>query len=406
MHSPTAEPAPEPADAPAIWLLALSQTLGFAALLYIFAALLVPWEAALGWPKSQLALGPTASILTSAALAPLVGRLIDRGWGGALLVGGAGLGTLALVLLSQVVTPGQFIAVWVLIGVAHAACLYEACFAFLIRRLGRAARPAIIRITLVAGFASSLAFPAGAYFSEALGWRGAVLCFAAALGLLAMPANLLATRRLRRQARATPRETVTASDEKAAYRQALGQRRFWLLAMLFALAATNHTMLVNFFIPVFLERGASPAMAVLAASCVGPAQVAGRLALMLWEARIGTARATLLMLGMQVLAALVLWSAGAAPWLIFAFALFQGAAHGLMSILKPVLVAEALGHAAYGALAGSLATGALLGMAAAPFLGAVLIEAGGAAALILVALGMALAALVCALLVLREPAGG
>ncbi len=392
-------------DAVAIWLLAIGQTLGFAALLYIFAALVVTWEQATGWSKAQLALGPTLSILVSATLAPIMGRLVDRGFGAELLAGGVLFGAGALVVLAQVQSVKQFVAVWALIGIAHAACLYEVCFAFLTRRLGAGARAAILRVTLLGGFASTIAFPAGAFLAEALGWRGAVLAFAAALALVAAPANFVAGRRLRRGLRAGHRaDPAGQAEADAALRRALRRPAFWTLAAAFALIAGNHVMLVSYFIPLSLDRGASQSMAVLAASCVGVAQVAGRLLLTLGEARMGTARASRVMLGALVAAGIAMWLAGVAPALIFAFAALQGAANGLMSILKPVLTAETLGHAGFGAIAGAMATGSLLGIAAGPFAGALLLETGGALALIGAAFAMALAAaaLILSLLVMQR----
>lgn len=392
-------------DAVAIWLLAIGQTLGFAALLYIFAALVVTWEQATGWSKAQLALGPTLSILVSATLAPIMGRLVDRGFGAELLAGGVLFGAGALVVLAQVQSVTQFVAVWALIGIAHAACLYEVCFAFLTRRLGAGARAAILRVTLLGGFASTIAFPAGAFLAEALGWRGAVLAFAATLALVAAPANFVAGRRLRRGLRAGHRADPAGEGEAdAALRRALRRPAFWTLAAAFALIAGNHVMLVSYFIPLSLDRGASQSMAVLAASCVGVAQVAGRLLLTLGEARMGTARASRVMLGALVAAGIAMWLAGVAPALIFAFAALQGAANGLMSILKPVLTAETLGHAGFGAIAGAMATGSLLGIAAGPFAGALLLETGGALALIGAAFAMALAAaaLILSLLVMQR----
>ena len=392
-------------DAVAIWLLAIGQTLGFAALLYIFAALVVTWEQATGWSKAQLALGPTLSILVSATLAPIMGRLVDRGFGAELLAGGVLFGAGALVVLAQVQSVKQFVAVWALIGIAHAACLYEVCFAFLTRRLGAGARAAILRVTLLGGFASTIAFPAGAFLAEALGWRGAVLAFAATLALVAAPANFVAGRRLRQGLRAGHRSDPAGEGEAdAALRRALRRPAFWTLAAAFALIAGNHVMLVSYFIPLSLDRGASQSMAVLAASCVGVAQVAGRLLLTLGEARMGTARASRVMLGALVAAGIAMWLAGVAPALIFAFAALQGAANGLMSILKPVLTAETLGHAGFGAIAGAMATGSLLGIAAGPFAGALLLETGGALALIGAAFAMALAAaaLILSLLVMQR----
>ena len=65
----------------AVWMLAAGQTLGYACLYYIFAALILSWQADLGWDKAALALGPTIAIVLSAGLAPVFGRLVDRGYG-------------------------------------------------------------------------------------------------------------------------------------------------------------------------------------------------------------------------------------------------------------------------------------------------------------------------------------
>ena len=166
----------------AIWTLAVTQTLGYPCLYYIFAALVVQWQDDLGWSKRALALGPTCAIVVAGCMAPFVGRLIDHGWSRALLSGGSVVGAGALALLATTTTQVQYIAAWVLIGVAQGTVLYEVCFAFLIRRLGPDARAAIIRVTLVAGFASTLAFPVAAGGSLAWVWCGD--CSSAAVELV------------------------------------------------------------------------------------------------------------------------------------------------------------------------------------------------------------------------------
>ena len=98
-------------------------------------------------------------------------------------------------------------------------------------------------------------------------------------------------------------------------------------------------MLISFLRPILAEKGVAEALAILAAATVGPAQVAGRLVLMRWEARIGTARATFWTLLAMVAAALALLSAGATPGLVLAFAALQGAAMGVVTILRPMLTA-------------------------------------------------------------------
>ena len=57
-----------------VWALAVGQTLGFAALIYIFGAILVSLEAGSTWGRAELALGPTLGLLVSAASAPFAAR--------------------------------------------------------------------------------------------------------------------------------------------------------------------------------------------------------------------------------------------------------------------------------------------------------------------------------------------
>jgi hypothetical protein len=66
----------------AVWLLAVGQTLVYAGSYYAFPALLPDLEAATGWSKTTLALGPSLAFLIMASLTVLTGRLVDRGLGG------------------------------------------------------------------------------------------------------------------------------------------------------------------------------------------------------------------------------------------------------------------------------------------------------------------------------------
>ena len=53
--------------------------------------------------------------------------------------------------------------------------LYEAAFATVAGLYGSNARNAITGITLFAGFASTVGWPASSMFMDAFGWRGACL---------------------------------------------------------------------------------------------------------------------------------------------------------------------------------------------------------------------------------------
>ena len=361
-------------DDTAVWLLAVGQTFIYAALYYAFAALLPDLEVATGWSKAQLAAGPTCAFLVTAVLTPLTGRLVDRGWGGELLVWMPVLGALALAGLGFVSSPYAWMALWAVIGMAQAGCLYETCFAFLIRRLGDGARAAITRVTLVAGFASTLAFPLGDGLGRVYGGQGALVAFAVIAALVVVPVNVYGVARLRRLDGARAARDTSAPG---ALRHALQRPAFWAIAAIFGLTYLSHSVLITYALVLFEDRGAGAAMAVVAASCIGPAQVAGRVMLLVNEARVGNGGAMLWSLGAIAVASGLLWAAGIAPVLIFGFAALQGIGIGLCSILRPVLLAQMLGRGGFGAISGAAAVAPILGTAAGPVFGAYLLGWGG-----------------------------
>lgn len=383
----------------AVWLLALGQTLIYAGCYYSFPALLPELVAATGWSKAELALGPTLAFLIMAGLTPFTGRLVDRGLGGEMLIWLPGLCALGVAGLGLVGSLTGWLALWALIGVAQAGSLYETCFAFLTRRLGDGARAAITRVTLVAGFAGTLAFPLGHWLGQVLGGQGALVVFAG-LVLLAAPLNAVAVRQLRQRERAG--QAIPPSPP-GVLQAALKKPAFWIISLGFLAVYLNHGILITYALILFADRGAAPALAALAAACIGPAQVAGRLVLLAAGARVTTGQATMASLGGTVLAGVLLWLAGAAPLLIFAFALAQGAGIGLTSILRPVLIAEILGRQGFGAISGAAAVAPILASAAAPSVGAALLALGGPGLVYAVCLALAVTGLaLMALLLMRR----
>ncbi len=381
--------------------MAIGETLVWAGLFYIFAALLLSWERGLGWPKTDLTIAFTLAVLTAAVASPIAGRIIDAGHGRWLLGLGAFGGALGLVGLSLVETRAAFIGVWMLIGLSFSACLYEPCFAFVTRVTGDQARRVITRITLAAGLASPIAFPSGAALSELLGWRGAVLVFAAVVGLIAAPLLFYGATLLDSTPH-TPRTATHKSHDRRALKAALKKPAFWLIALVFPLLAMEHGMLIAHIIPLLVERGFNVATAVLTASIFGPMQVLGRILLMVSETRIRPNATILLPFIGATLAALLLLGAGLNAPLVFLFAALQGASLGLISILKPVVIAGKLGSAAYGAISGWLAVPYLVGGALGPFVGALLWQAGGYTLALWVAVSLAALGFLLTLILVRS----
>ena len=64
-----------------VWPLAIAETLLWAGFYYMFPALLAVWEKEFPWSKVEIVGAMTVSLLISAMLAPVAGRIIDHGHG-------------------------------------------------------------------------------------------------------------------------------------------------------------------------------------------------------------------------------------------------------------------------------------------------------------------------------------
>ena len=356
-----------------VWPLAIAETTVWAAMYYSFPALLLEWEKTLGWSKTELTGAFTIALLVSAASAPFAGRIIDHGHGRYLLTGSTLLGAGLLVLLSQVTQLWQFYAVWFLLGFAMAGCLYDACFSILTRTMGDQSKRAITLVTLVAGFAGTVAFPSANALAAAMDWRGALLVFAAAMVVLAAPLFWNACGRADDQPQATP---LPAGRKKETGLRLVRSPLFWCLAICFIAMAFNHGVLINHLLPLLDERGVQQETAILAASMIGPMQVTGRLAMMAAERHVSTSILFITCTLAAATASLSLFGAMAVPYLLVSFVLFQGAGHGVISILRPVIIAEYLGRQDFGLIAGVLASIYLIGYALAPTMGSLIWELG------------------------------
>jgi hypothetical protein len=175
-----------------------------------------------------------------------------------------------------------------------------------------------------------------------------------------------------------------------------------LLAVWFAATAFVTSALAAHLPRLLLAAGATAAVALLASTLLGPAQVAARLAeffaLQRWRfhplltARIAT--------GMLPAAGAVLALFGGPPLAACAFAVVHGAGNGMITIAKGTLPLALFGAAGYGYRQGLLAILARAMQALAPFAFAVTLDGLGPRAAIALYAGVSLAAL-GALLALR-----
>jgi len=355
-------------------LLALGQIITWAGLYYVFPASLVRWEQSLGWSKADLTGAITLAIFTSAFASPLAGRFIDRGKGPLLMASSALLGGITLAMVSMVTLLWQFYLAWALIGVCLAGCLYEPCFAIVTRARGAKAKQAIILITLIAGFAGAISFPSSYSLAEAFGWRNALRIFACAVIFIGAPLLWLGASSIEQNGNG---RTAGQPDQTHSRHRLLMLPIFWFLGVGFALLALVHGVALHHLLPLLFERGVASEAAVIAASFIGPMQVAGRLAMMAAEKHVsnnGIAITCFLVMGCSIL---MLIGASTTPALLVGFVILFGGGYGVLSIIRPVIARDILGQQNFGAKSGALAVLYLAGSASAPFLGSLIWQVGG-----------------------------
>ena len=363
--------------------LGTTQTLAWASSYYLPAILGAPIASALGMPASVFFGLFSASLLLGAAISPWVGHLIDRHGGRAILTVSNAVLAAGLALLGVAQGVWSVGLAWGVLGIGMALGLYDPAFAALTRLYGATARAPITGITLIAGFASTLGWPASAWFEHAFGWREACLIWAAVNLFVALPLNWLLI------PPAPPLPPPSRQQQRTLVAPEPPRGAMPILAFYFA-ATAFVTGAMAAHLPRFLESiGASAGAAIAAGALVGPAQVAARLVEFgllrkvhpVWSARLAALTHPL---GAAVLG--LLGAPGAAL-----FAIFHGAGNGLITIAKGTLPLAVFGPAGYGLRNGILSVPARIALAAAPLIFGLLLDQVGPAA-ILVSAGLSVAA--------------
>jgi predicted MFS family arabinose efflux permease len=372
--------------------LSFTQLISYGTLFYAFALLIDPMEKELGWSKTALTAAYSLALVSSAFFAVPVGRLIDRGYGRAVMTGGSVLAALLLALWALTEHYLPFVLIWLGIGAAMSAVFYEPGFAVLASRLGLLTRRGITIMTLVGGFASTVFIPLTHVLIEAYGWRYALLVLAALN--LAICAVLHAS-----SIPAAPPRPKHGGESHIAARPASDPRRvltkpaFWLFVVTSVLQGIISTGIPVHLIPILLERGFTIDAAVAAYTVIGPAQVAARFLTGFGERAMSLRGIGVATMALSVLAFALLPFVPAGSWLILGFAALYGAANGMLTIVRALLPPELFGREDYGAIQGMIAMPVRIAMAGAPFaFGALWAWRGNYDAVVLLCLGMAVCA--------------
>lgn len=352
----------------------VAQLLAWGSSYYLLAILARPMATSLDLPPLWVYASFSGALLVAAALGPWVGALIDRHGGRRVLLASNGLFALALIVLASAQERWSLLAGWLLLGAAMPMGLYDAAFSTMVGLYGVRARRAIVGITLLGGFASSVSWPMTAAIEAQAGWRAACgvwallhLSVGVGIHLWLLPPTPPAAAL---HAGTAPADATPAAPDP---------RMLWTLAVVFTASGFVFASMAA-HLPRLLElSGCTPAMAVAAASLVGVAQVVARVVEAGWLSRLHPLWTARLSSALHPLGAVLLGLFGGP--LAFVFAVLHGAGVGIMTIVKGTLPLALFGPAGFGRRVGILEAPARVAQAAAPMLFGLCLDRWGANAL-------------------------
>ncbi|KAB1107691.1 MFS transporter [Micromonospora aurantiaca] len=358
--------------------LAITSTVGYGTIYYAYAVLLGPMATSLGASITAVTGALTVSVLAGALMAIAVGRWLDRHGGRALMTLGSITATALLIAWSQVQTIGQLYAVMIGVGITGAMVLYEPAFAVIVSWFTPDRRPtALLAVTVVAGFASTIFMPLTGYLVAHLGWRGALLTLAAVHGVVTVPLHALTVRKPPHVTASNPTLRTAHASRRTAARAAMRDPRFWILAAaLIAHGAATSTIGVH-LVSYLTSRGHPATYAATAAGLLGVLSVTGRLVLTAARRRLPVTTIVAGVFAIQAVAVLAMpLAAGTRVGAIVTVTGF-GLGFGIASLATPALLVDRYGTTAYATIAGRLAAPVTTAKAAAPLLAATLLPHGG-----------------------------
>jgi MFS family permease len=337
-------------------VLGVTQTLAWATTYYLPAVIVGPAAATLHHSTTELLVGYSWSLLVAGLVSPRVGSWIDRHGGRSALATGTVVMAAGLLVLAAWPTLAGWYLAWTVIGAGMALGLYDAAFATIGRLLGADARPAIVGVTLLAGFASTVGWPTGVALIHRFDWRATAAIYAAVQLAVNLPLILMLI------PRATPVEPIHAAAVTSEAKGGGGLFALILLGTFFSVRAAVSAVVSVHALTLLHGVGLTAVAAVGVAALFGPSQVFGRVLEWLFARWIDPLTgswmgATLLPLGV----ALLLLGGPAVG-----FAIAYGMSNGILTISRGTLPMFLFGPRGYATRLGRLALPQLLAQAVAP----------------------------------------
>lgn len=352
----------------AVLALGVTQIVGYGTLYYAYSILAPSVAAEFGVAPSAMFAAFSAGMLAGGLAAPRLGALMDRLGAPRVMTLGSLAAAAALAGLASAPNFPVFAILVVATEIVAVAVCYDAAFATLVLFGGAKARGAITRLTLIAGFASTLFWPLAGALDASFGWRATLLIFASLHVAVALPLHLWLAAQAKDASAAADGAKGPAAAPAPPQLQPQDERfAFWAVGVSFALSGMVIAAMGVHMVPVLSAMGLG-ASAYVVSMLMGPTQVAIRLTdALFWRSLHPLQVATISGLALPLsVVALMLPIEGLIAGALFAAA--TGVGQGLSSIVRGTVPLALFGSAGYAARLGRLAAVRTVLSASAPFL--------------------------------------
>ena len=335
----------------------VTETVTWGIIYYGFPVFLRPMELDLGASRVAITLAFSLGLGVAALAALPVGRWIDRHGGRGLMTLGSCLATVLTFAWARVESLPALYAVWFLMGLAMATTLYEPAFAVVVGWFARGRDRALLTVTLVAGFASTIFMPIEAWLLVRVGWRSALTILAVVLAVVTIPIHALVLRRGTAALGVRGGDGATTASPGMTLGEAGHTPVFWVLSIAFLLSNFSTAAVSVHLIPYLVDRGYTATLAASIIGWMGAMQVPGRMLFVPISAWLGTRwMVASVFLGQAIGLAQLPFIARIGTAL--PFIVVMGGANGMSTLSRATSLAQIFGARHYGAISGAVALGA------------------------------------------------
>ena len=338
-----------------LFAVSFTEMTSWGVLYYAFTVFLKPIQSSLGWSTAELTGAFSLALLCSAGAALLMGHLVDRYGTRWLMTGGSCAASLLVLAWSAVSDLTLFYLIWIGIGIAMAAVLYDPAFALVATWFRTMRARALTILTFIAGFASVIFVPLAQWLVQLQGWRMALVSLAALLALVTIPLHALLLRRWPEdlglvpdgdKALAATSLASVAEERSVPTRTALRGSAFWWIAAAFGLTMLTSGAITVHLVPYLINRGYSAGFAASMVGLIGIMALPGRLIFTpLGEHFSRRLSVALLFVSQAIALAVLLVVPGVIG--VFGFVVLFGMGFGAITPARAALVADHYGSTYY-----------------------------------------------------------